>query len=152
MLVLCQWTLFFHFTVTEHLQGTRDDMDSKMKTSRSYLLCGVPFLVPVSSPEEMPISGSHWNANDLPEASKPQGLALIPQSPEPATLLGRRDLQDLGRVGSKRSYLAQLQNTSKIVPGAIDQGQWLRSTLHHLPALLFQCPNCLSNPYQILVT
>lgn len=99
-------------------------MDSKMKTPRSYLLCRVPFLVSVSSPKEMPVSGNHRNANDLPEASKPQkGLDLIPQSPEPASLLGRRGLHDSGRAGSKRSYLAQLQRTPSIVPGAIDQGQ-----------------------------
>lgn len=93
-------------------------MDSKMKTPRSYLLCRVLFLVSV------PVSGNHRNANDLPEASKPQkGLDLIPQSPEPASLLGRRGVHDPGRAGSKRSYLAQLQRTPSIVPGAIDQGQ-----------------------------
>lgn len=93
-------------------------MDSKMKTPRSYLLCRVLFLVSV------PVSGNHRNAKDLPEASKPQkGLDLIPQSPEPASLLGRRGVHDPGRAGSKRSYLAQLQRTPSIVPGAIDQGQ-----------------------------
>lgn len=72
----------------------------------------------------MPVSMNHQNANDPPEAGRPQeGFELIPQSPKPISHLGKKGLHDSGWGRSNKNYLAQLQRTTSIVPGAIDQGQ-----------------------------
>lgn len=46
----------------------------------------------------MSLSVSHRSAKDPPEAGKPQeGLELTPQSPEPESHHGGKDLQDTGK-------------------------------------------------------